>query len=887
MDYSLLTLIICVFTLGGCSARVVKVSPGPLIRVEGQPVSIRCEVKEYSGPREQDFEWVMSRDAGAPKLKIISTFDATYSHQSFSKRVASGDISVERLSDNEMDLKIAEVKALDAGLYWCQTPSTDSVMSGNYEAQVQLIVIPNTLSVTPQTPPPEVPEGSDITLSCSVIRTLTQPTYLSVTWSLKSGATSEEILTFGPQGGVVTGPKFTRRYADGGIRLVPGKNGQFDLVISRVTTSDGGTYECNGTEWTHESGGKWIKIVENTKEMGTVKVIPTGQSLSVKATSPSTPPLLSPGDTLTLLCSVAADNLQALALEVTWLAGDRDLVTMERSGVVVANVSASGAQGTRGETSLERTGGGEFRLGVRGVSTEDGGEYTCRVRAFIEKGGKSAGGGGRWHMAAEKRSGPVMVKVSQIKPSYTLTLEPAVNPQVTAEPTELDCHVTNITHVPLGGRLGVTWEHTAIAGDDAKTSHHIGSLDGSGDLLPGSMYSDRLKGGAMSLTRVQPNTFKLRILRTQDIDMGQYSCTVSAWSASSQGDMVKLTEHKSSPVTVQWDTKRPTLNVVAKRVREASVGGATFEMSCTVTTENLGEAGYSVLIQSQESLEGNVRTIMTLSPDNVVQHGGATDPNRRDSLVLTKSGPAEFRFRLAGVQLSDRGFYWCDITAWTKQQPGQTWTKATSAESNKARIDFQENGPSFTIAIQSDDTSVYPSTTAKMDCSLSVSGSSPKTGATQDDLAYEVRWFFTRLRGGQTTTQVASVDRFGIVKTEERNSSSEVAIERRDTHTYLMNIFGTQDGDSGEYYCVATPWYLSASTGAWTQAGELTSSRIFLTVQFAVWDSLKLPLLYGASASLGVGLFSLVLGLVCAHCCCRNTTHTPRSRNKLMDLEMD
>lgn len=42
-----------------------------------------------------------------------------------------------------------------------------------------------------------------------------------------------------------------------------------------------------------------------------------------------------------------------------------------------------------------------------------------------------------------------------------------------------------------------------------------------------------------------------------------------------------------------------------------------------------------------------------------------------------------------------------------------------------------------------------------------------------------------------------------------------------------------------------------------------------------------------AVVSAGVGLFSLVLGLVCAQCCCRNTTHTPRSRNKLMDLEMD
>lgn len=38
---------------GGSWARVVKVSPGPLIRVEGQPVSIRCDVSEYGGPREQ------------------------------------------------------------------------------------------------------------------------------------------------------------------------------------------------------------------------------------------------------------------------------------------------------------------------------------------------------------------------------------------------------------------------------------------------------------------------------------------------------------------------------------------------------------------------------------------------------------------------------------------------------------------------------------------------------------------------------------------------------------------------------------------------------------------------------------------------------------------
>lgn len=75
------------------------------------------------------------------------------------------------------------------------------------------------------------------------------------------------------------------------------------------------------------------------------------------------------------------------------------------------------------------------------------------------------------------------------------------------------------------------------------------------------------------------------------------------------------------------------------------MGGATFEMSCAVATVNLGEAGYSVLVQSQDSLEGSVRTIMTLSPDNVLQHGGATDPTRRYSLLFLHPRVGTFHWR--------------------------------------------------------------------------------------------------------------------------------------------------------------------------------------------------------------------------------------------------
>ncbi|XP_030215858.1 prostaglandin F2 receptor negative regulator [Gadus morhua] len=620
--------------------------------------------------------------------------------------------------------------------------------------------------------------------------------------------------------------------------------------------------------------------------MGQVTVTPTGQSLNVTASSSYAGGPVSLGASLGLLCTVAADNLALLALGVTWLRDGRHVIAaMDRNGVVLpaaAIAASNGSSGGGAEVGLERTGEGQYRLSLRGAAARDSGAYTCRVRASV------GGDSGRWYQVAERTSAPVVVEVAQIKPTLSLALSAVRDPQATSDPLELVCHVTNIAHLPPVGRLGVTWKHTPTPGTDVQPARTIGSLDHHGNLIPGPGDADRFAAGVMSLRRVEPDTFKLILLRAQEVDMGQYVCNVSAWLPDRQGGVAKLAEHLSAPLSVSWTPKRPSMGVVAERQREASGGGATFEMSCTVAPKNLPGAGFSVLVQSQESIEGAVRTIMNLSPDNVLHYGGATDPQRRDSLMLTKSGRLEFRFRLAGVQLADRGFYWCDVHAWTKPADGGaggTWTEATSAESNKVRIDFQENGPSFAVAIQSDRSSVFPWETAKMECALSVSGSAPKS----DDVAYEVSWFFSRLRGGSAPALLAAVDRYGVVRggAGGRNTSSDVSVERRDANTFLLRVHGTQDSDSGEYHCSATPWYLSASTGAWTQAQELTSPAVFLTVRFAVWESLKLPLLYGSMASLGVGIFSLVLGLLCAHCCCRNTLHTPRSRNKLMDLEMD
>ncbi|CAL8397822.1 unnamed protein product [Boreogadus saida] len=119
----------------------VSVPPGPLIRVEGQPVAIRCSVSEYEGPREQDFEW-KRKVAGRASINVVSTFDSRYTDASLSVRVAAGDVAVARLGDSEVELRIGEARAADGGVYSCHTPSTDSVIRGSYQADVELTVNP-------------------------------------------------------------------------------------------------------------------------------------------------------------------------------------------------------------------------------------------------------------------------------------------------------------------------------------------------------------------------------------------------------------------------------------------------------------------------------------------------------------------------------------------------------------------------------------------------------------------------------------------------------------------------------------------------------------------------------------------------------------------------
>ncbi|XP_041835174.1 uncharacterized protein LOC121635873 [Melanotaenia boesemani] len=222
-----------------------------------------------------------------PVMKPTVTIECFEENVNFTCTVDQQGVSYQWYQNDEPLTKekdfslIKTAKEVKSDSFFCKVSNqvsfenSESVLIPSTETCLKSI-IPNTLKVLPEALPPVVLEGSDITLSCNVTRELTHPTNLSITWLVKKEGGKEEILTFSPQGGVITGTKFAHHYKNGSIRLAPSSNEVFKLVISKVTKSDEGIYECNGNEWLYDSRWKKIKIWESTKEFGNVTITPAG-----------------------------------------------------------------------------------------------------------------------------------------------------------------------------------------------------------------------------------------------------------------------------------------------------------------------------------------------------------------------------------------------------------------------------------------------------------------------------------------------------------------------------------------------------------------------------------------------------------------------------------
>lgn len=118
----------------------MKVPAGPLVRVEGTEVVIPCNVSQYDGPSEQNFDWEFSTNPAEDSkfVHIVSSWDSWFTSREYEDRVNSKEIMLRRNGNDAVELVIGNIQSADEGMYRCTTPSTDAVFQGNYNAEVEV-----------------------------------------------------------------------------------------------------------------------------------------------------------------------------------------------------------------------------------------------------------------------------------------------------------------------------------------------------------------------------------------------------------------------------------------------------------------------------------------------------------------------------------------------------------------------------------------------------------------------------------------------------------------------------------------------------------------------------------------------------------------------------
>ncbi|KAI5942520.1 Prostaglandin F2 receptor negative regulator [Manis javanica] len=871
-------LLLALLSLALCRGRVVRVPTLSLVRVVGNELVIPCNVSDYDGPSEQNFDWSFS-SSGIDFVELASTWELGFPAQLYRERLQRGEILLRRTANDAVELHIKNVQPSDQGHYKCSTPSTDATVQGNYEDTVQVKVLADALHVaaSPQPSPGlSLRLAEPFELRCAASTASQLHTHLALLWELRRGPIRRSVLSLTHEGRLRPGPGYEQRYHSGDVRLDTVGSDGYRLSVSSALSSDQGSYRCLVSEWIGEQGN-WQEIQEKAVDVATVVIQPTVLRATVVRNAS-----VAEGKELHLTCNITTDRADSVSPEVTWffsvvpdstLPGSRVLARLDRDALVHSSP----------HIALSHVDARSYHLLVQDVSKENSGYYFCHVALW------APGHNGSWHKVAEAVSAPASVDVTWLEPDYQVYLNASKVPEFSDDLTELECRIVEAKGPEASVRFTVSWYYRMNwRSDDVVASELLAVMNGDWTLKYGDRSKQRAQDGDFIFSKEHTDMFSFRIQRTTEEDRGNYYCVVSAWTKQRNDSWVKSKDVFSKPVNIFWASEDSVLVVKARQLKPFFAAGNTFEMTCKVSSKNIKSPRYSVLITAEKpvgdlSSPNETKYIISLDQDSVVKLENWTDASRVDGVVLEKVQEDEFRYRMYQTQVSDAGLYRCMVTAWSPVR-GSLWREAATSLSNPIEIDFQTTGPVFNASVHSNTPSVIRGDLIKLFCIITVEG----TALDPDDMAFDVSWFAVHSFGlDKAPVLLSALDRKGIVNTAQRAWRSGLSLERVSMLEFLLQVHGSEDQDFGNYFCSVTPW-VKSPTGSWQKEAEIYSKPVFITVKMDVLNAFKYPLLIGVGLSTVIGLLSCLIGYCSSHWCCKKEVQeTRRERRRLMSMEMD
>ncbi|GCB69291.1 hypothetical protein scyTo_0008362 [Scyliorhinus torazame] len=805
--------IVLVFSLilsfDSCAAqRQVELQEGPLVRTEGRHMTIQCDVSGYQGVSEQNFEWSIFRPAQPTlKIQIISTASSDFPYAVYGKRVQNNEVYTQRINGDSALLHITKLQKTDEGKYECHTPNTDSVYWGSYHAMMNLIVIPDTLSVVSVPQTLDKVEGDSLELSCEVSKQTSQHTHVAVTWYLQKGDQNLEVISLTRDFILRPGESFKQRQASGDVRLDKIGVTSFKLTISKLQKSDQGEFYCEGTEWIQDLDKSWFDLTDKRTERTTVNVKSIGNEFLalIKATAAN----VTVGGSLEIICTVEAQNFAERFFSVVWFLNKNEIIRIGPNAVPSFQ-SEYKMRESLGKVMVSKKNERDYVLKMYQIQVEDGGTYHCQV-AESEKISSGA--------FSSRQSKEVEVTVQRPQANLKVVINSNTAEVLEGDFLQFACDIHSET---AGyGQLSITWQ---FINQQNQNSDIIG-MNRDGIQVTYQPYHERVINSDVRMARVKSDSFTLGIYNALTSDQGTYACKVMEWEAESNGNWQLIGEYVSNSKAVTIKSLENSFVVTAMTRSPAVRYYGTFELQCIIRPSEVTHVPASVSWKFQPENSNDSYPLVTFTYDTAIKWGNKAE-NFKGKIIVVKTATNTVRLTISRASRLEAGKFLCIAELWGRHHSNQ-WVKKTSATSNILQVKVRP--PESLLKLTEEVTIIQKEIKDVTELACNI------LARTQNDSRFSVMWFFSKMQGENVKGEnLLNIDRNDIVRyygelLADSQKKMKFQSAKPSTDMYKLIIQKTDVNDSGSYYCHVKEWLLDPNN-IWYKVGEITSAITILQV---------------------------------------------------------
>ncbi|XP_045059625.2 immunoglobulin superfamily member 3 isoform X1 [Desmodus rotundus] len=421
----------------------VSKSKRTLTLVENRPIQLNCSVKSQTSQNSHfAVLWYVHKPSDADgKLILKTTHNSAFEYGTYAEEEGlRARLQFERhVTGGLFSLTVQRAEVSDSGSYYCHVE--EWLLSPNYAWYKLAEEVSGRTEVTVKQPDSRlklsqvqgnlsVLETRQVQLECVVLNRTSAASQLVVEWFVwkPNHPEREAVARLSREATFHYGEQAAKNNLKGRLHLESPSPGVYRLYIQNVAVQDSGTYSCHVEEWLPSPSGVWYKRAEDTAGQTAVTVMRPEAALQVDTLVPNA--TVSEKAAFQLDCSIVSRSSQDSHFAVTWYslrtkagekAGSPGLEEQEdeedeeeeedpAERMVLLSVGPDavfGPEGSpwEGRLRFQRLSALLFRLTVLQASTQDTGNYSCRVEEWLPSPQKE------WYQLTEGESAPIGIQV--------------------------------------------------------------------------------------------------------------------------------------------------------------------------------------------------------------------------------------------------------------------------------------------------------------------------------------------------------------------------------------------------------------------------------------------------------------------------------------------